>query len=73
MDALRDAVHGIPMDRLLLETDCPYMTPHPHRGKRNEPAYTALVAEVVAQVKGMTLKEIAKATTANAQTVFGEW
>lgn len=73
MDALRDAVRMIPMDRLLLETDCPYMTPHPHRGKRNEPAYTALVARTVAEVKGVSLEEVADATTANARTIFGEW
>jgi TatD DNase family protein len=73
MDALRDAVRTIPMDRLLLETDCPYMTPHPHRGQRNEPAYTALVAKTVAEVKGISLEAVADATTANARTIFGEW
>ena len=73
MEALREAVRFIPMDRLILETDCPYMTPHPHRGKRNEPAYTALVADAVAQLKGLTPDALAEATTANARTVFGEW
>lgn len=73
MGTLRDAVRFIPMDRLLLETDCPYMTPHPHRGQRNEPAYVALVADTVAQVKGLSLDEVADATTANARAVFGEW
>jgi TatD DNase family protein len=73
MDTLREAVRFIPLDRLLLETDCPYMTPMPHRGKRNEPAYTAIVARAVAEVKGLPLEAVAEATTANAESVFGEW
>jgi TatD DNase family protein len=73
MEALREAVSFIPMDRLLLETDCPYMTPHPHRGQRNEPAFTALVADAVAGAKGLPIEAVAEATSANAYAVFGEW
>lgn len=60
----------VPLDRLLLETDAPYLTPHPHRGKRNEPAYLTYVAQRIAELKGVTVKQIAKATTANAQRLF---
>jgi len=68
---LADAVHALPLDRLLVETDCPFLTPHPHRGKRNEPAYVRLVAERVAEIKGVSLDEVAAATTANAERLFG--
>lgn len=68
--ALREAVQRIPLDRLLIETDCPYLAPVPHRGKRNEPAYVARVAEKVAEVKGLPVEEVARATTANAKRLF---
>lgn len=61
----------IPLERLVLETDCPYLAPVPHRGKRNEPAYIRLVAEKVAQLKNISLEELAAQTTANAQKLFG--
>lgn len=61
----------IPLDKLLIETDCPYLTPHPYRGQRNEPSYVKLVAEQIAEIKGMTLKEIAQATSDNAKRIFG--
>ncbi|HEY3269552.1 MAG TPA: TatD family hydrolase [Armatimonadota bacterium] len=73
MDALREAVKAIPLDRLLLETDCPYMTPAPHRGQRNEPAYIPLVCAAVAKAKGLSEAEVAAATTLNAEAVFGRW
>lgn len=60
-----------PMDRLLIETDSPYLTPHPFRGKRNESAYVKLVAEMAAELKGVTFEEIAKITTQNALERFG--
>lgn len=60
-----------PMDRLLIETDAPYLTPHPFRGKRNETSYVRLVAEAAAQLKGVTLEEIAEITTQNALERFG--
>ena len=68
--ALREAVHVIPVDRLLLETDCPYLTPVPYRGKRNEPAYVRIVAEEAARIKDISLDELAEATTRNARTLF---
>src|SRR5688572_3536756 len=61
----------IPLERIVLETDCPYLAPVPHRGKRNEPAYVKLVAEKVAQIKNVTVSELAEKTTANAQKLFG--
>ncbi|GIN58060.1 TatD family hydrolase [Lederbergia ruris] len=61
----------VPMDRLLVETDCPYLAPHPYRGKRNEPAYVKLVAEQIAELKGLSIQEVAQQTTANAKKVFG--
>jgi TatD DNase family protein len=70
-DALRAVVREIPLDRLLVETDCPYLAPQVVRGKRNEPAFTAHTAAVLAQVKGVTLDEIAEITTRNAVALFG--
>lgn len=60
----------VPLDRLLVETDCPYLTPTPHRGKRNEPAYVRFVAEEIAQLRGMMYADVEAATTANAKRVF---
>lgn len=70
-EELREAVREIPLDRLLIETDCPYLAPVPHRGKRNEPAYVARVAERIAEVKGLPVEEVARATTENARAFFG--
>lgn len=67
----KEVVKQIPNDRLLIETDCPYLTPHPYRGKRNEPSYVKLVAEQIAELKGMTYEEIAAITTENAKKLFG--
>ncbi len=64
------AVH-VPIDKLLVETDAPYLTPHPYRGKRNEPAYVKLVAEKIAELRGMTYEDLAAQTTKNAETLFG--
>ncbi len=69
--ALRAAVTQVPMDRLLIETDCPYLTPVPYRGRRNEPAYVRYVAEEIAQLKGISVDEVAERTTANAVRLFG--
>lgn len=63
-------VQALPLDRLLLETDAPFLPPHPHRGQRNEPAYVRLVADKVAEVKNLSPEEVARATTANAQALF---
>jgi TatD DNase family protein len=67
---LHDAVKRLPLDRLVLETDCPYMTPVPHRGKRNEPAYMTLTCAAVAALRGISAEAVAQATTANAQRLF---
>ena len=69
-EALRDAVRTVPLDRLLVETDAPYLAPVPHRGRRNEPAHVRLVAEAVATVRGVPLATVAAATTANARRLF---
>lgn len=61
----------IPLQNIVLETDAPYLAPAPYRGKRNEPAYTRLVAEKVAALYDMPLEEIAEVTTGNTQAVFG--
>jgi TatD DNase family protein len=68
--SIRDAVVKIPLDRLVVETDSPYLTPEPHRGKRNEPGYVRFTAERVALVKGISLEELALATTQNAKRFF---
>jgi TatD DNase family protein len=62
----KEVLAQVPLDRLLLETDCPYLAPHPHRGKRNESAYVRLVAETAAEIKGLPVEEIALITTNNA-------
>jgi len=67
---LHDAAARLPLDRIVLETDCPYMTPAPHRGKRNEPAYTVLTCRRVAELRGVNEDKIAAATTSNAQRLF---
>lgn len=69
---LRDIVRDVPADRLLVETDAPYLAPIPKRGKRNEPAFTAHTAACVADVKGMTADELAGQTTANFFRLFGK-
>ena len=65
-----DAIRRIPADRLLVETDAPYLAPVPHRGKRNEPAFVREVAERLALVRGVSFEEICAVTTANAVRVF---
>lgn len=67
---LRDIFAAAPLDRILLETDSPYLAPPPHRGRRNEPAYTAITAKTGAQVFGISLEEFAAATTANFDRLF---
>lgn len=67
---LHAAAARLPLDRIVLETDCPYMTPVPHRGKRNEPAYTTLTCRRVAELRGVSEDDIAAATTSNAHRLF---
>lgn len=72
-ESLRDVARFVPLDRLLLETDCPYLSPHPFRGKRNEPARTAVTGLRVATVREMSPDELSEITTENGQTFFGTW
>ena len=67
---LREIAAGLPLDRLLLETDAPYLTPHPYRGKRNEPSYLPLVANKIAEIKGVSLSQVTEITTSNARKLF---
>ena len=67
---LRDIFAAAPLDRILLETDSPYLAPVPHRGKRNEPAYTAFTARTGAQIFGLSVEDFAAATTANFDRLF---
>jgi TatD DNase family protein len=69
-DELRDVVRRVPLERMLVETDSPYLTPVPHRGKRNEPAYVRWVAEMIARIKAICLEEVAETTTGNAAALF---
>ena len=69
-DAVREAVAYAPLDRLLLETDCPYLAPQFKRGRRNEPSYLPAIAETIAAAKFLTLEEVAAATTATAKRLF---
>jgi TatD DNase family protein len=67
---LREIAAATPLDRLLVETDAPYLAPEPHRGKPNEPAYVVRTAEVLARVKDISAADLASATSANAERVF---
>jgi TatD DNase family protein len=69
--ALQDAVRFAPLERLMVETDSPYLAPVPHRGRKNQPAHVVETAKKVAELKGVTLEEVAAATTANAAALFG--
>lgn len=71
-DELRAAVATVALERLLVETDAPYLAPLPHRGKPNEPAYTRLTAEKLAQIKGVSFDEVAQATTDNFFKLFAK-
>ena len=67
---LREIAKEVPLDRLLVETDCPFLAPVPHRGKRNEPAYVVEVAKCIAEVKGTELEVIARQTSDNFKQLF---
>ena len=69
-EKLKESVKLTPLDRLVLETDCPYMTPVPFRGQTNEPKNVVIVAEEIANIKGISVKEVANATTQNAIKIF---
>jgi len=70
-EALREAVKCAPLNRILLETDCPYLTPVPYRGRRNEPVYVQYVAEEIAQLKDISVEDVALQTTKNSIRLFG--
>lgn len=70
-EMLRDVIRTIPLERILVETDCPYMAPQSKRGKRNEPAYTTETASKIAELRGLTLHDIARITSLNAYELFG--
>lgn len=68
--ALREVVRAVPIERILVETDCPYLAPVPHRGHRNEPAFVVDTAEAIAGIKGLSLSDVARITTLNARHLF---
>ena len=67
---LKETVQEIPLDRILLETDCPYMAPEPHRGERNDSSYIPFVIEKIAELRGITPEEVEQATMENAERLF---
>jgi TatD DNase family protein len=69
--SVRQVAEKAPLDRVLVETDCPYLPPQPWRGKRNEPAYVVATAKQLADLRGLTLEEVAAHTWANTLAVFG--
>jgi len=68
--SLQEIVRSIPLDRILLETDSPFLTPMPFRGKRNEPSYVKYIAEKIAKIKKLDFEEVASVTSQNAKTLF---
>ncbi|AGT30493.1 hydrolase TatD [Geobacillus genomosp. 3] len=66
----KEVAKEIPLSHLLIETDCPYLTPHPFRGKRNEPSYVKYVAQAIAEIKNVSFAEVAETTTENAKKLF---
>lgn len=70
-DDLRAAARATPLERIVVETDAPFLAPVPHRGKRNEPALVAVTVARIAEVKGLAMEEVARATTENARQLFG--
>lgn len=70
-EELRSVARSVPMQRLLIETDCPFLAPVPHRGKRNEPAFVIETAKKLAELKQVAVEEIASVTSGNFQRLFG--
>ena len=67
---LAEVAAAVPLDRILLETDCPYLSPVPHRGQRNESSYIPIIAQKIADLRGVTFDEVAETTTASARRLF---
>jgi TatD DNase family protein len=67
----QEVVKYVPLERIMLETDCPFLAPVPHRGQTNEPAYVKYIAEKIAELKATSVEEVASATSANARSFFG--
>ena len=67
----KELVRELPLEKIVLETDCPYLTPVPFRGKRNEPIYTKYVAEEIARIKEISVEEVIRVTTENAKKIYG--
>lgn len=67
----KEVVEAVPLESILIETDCPYLTPVPHRGKRNDSTYLTHIAQKIAQIKNISIEEVAKVTTENAKSLFG--
>ena len=65
-----EAVAHLPLEKLLLETDSPFLAPVPHRGKTNEPSFVPLVAKRIAEIKGLSVEDVARVTTMNAKRIF---
>lgn len=70
-DALREVVKAVPIEKMLIETDCPYLAPAQHRGARNEPSFVVETAKEIAKIKGLSLEDVARITTLNAEELFG--
>jgi len=70
-EGLREVVKSVPIERMLVETDCPYLSPEPYRGRRNEPAFVVETAREIANIKGLTYSDVARITTMNAEELFG--
>ncbi|MDO8577976.1 MAG: TatD family hydrolase, partial [Dehalococcoidales bacterium] len=69
--ALQEVIKGIPKNRLLVETDCPFLPPQDYRGKRNEPSYLRLTVKKLAEIRKETYEDVARVTTENARRLFG--
>ena len=69
-EKIKQVAREVPLDRILLETDCPYLAPHPYRGKINEPAFIPVIAQNLAELKGVSLQEVEEITTENARRLF---
>lgn len=70
-DALKEVVKYVPIEKMLIETDCPYLAPAPHRGSRNEPSFVVETAKEIAKIKGLSIEDVGRITTLNAEELFG--